>query len=53
MPNVGEGFFQVKDKTTVVPGLHNEVIDVDLQVAPNLSLEVGLHTPLVGVPRVL
>jgi hypothetical protein len=25
----------------------------DLQVAPNLSFEVELHTPLVGGPRVL
>jgi hypothetical protein len=32
---VSEGFFQVGDDTTALLGLHNDVIDVDFQVAPD------------------
>jgi hypothetical protein len=50
---VSEGFFQVSDETTALPGLHDDVVDVDLQVVPDLPLERGLHTPLLGGPHVL
>jgi hypothetical protein len=49
-PKVGEGFLYVEDKITTLPGLHDDVIDVDLQVAPDLSLDAGLQTPLLGGP---
>jgi hypothetical protein len=53
MPEVGKGFLQVEDEAAALPGLHDNVIDVDLQIAPDLPLKAGLHTPLVGGPRVL
>jgi hypothetical protein len=49
-PEVGEGFLYVEDKITTLLGLHDDVIDVDPQVAPDLSLKAGLHTPLLGGP---
>jgi hypothetical protein len=53
MSKVGEGLPLVKDETTTLPGLYKDVIDVELQVAPDLSLKIGLHTPLVGGPCIL
>jgi hypothetical protein len=50
---VTEGFFQVDDETAALPGLHDDVIDIDLQVVPNLPFKIGLHTQLVGDPHVL
>jgi hypothetical protein len=53
VPEVGKGLFQVGDETTSLSGLHNDDVDVDLQVAPDLPFETGLHTLLVGSPHVL
>jgi hypothetical protein len=52
-PMVSEGFFWVNDETAALPGFHDDVIDIDLQVVPDLPFETGLHTPLVGGPHVL
>jgi hypothetical protein len=48
-----ESFFQVGDETTTLSGLHDNVIDIDLHVAPYLPFETKLHTPLVCGPCVL
>jgi hypothetical protein len=48
-----EGFFQVGDDTAALSGLHDDVIDIDLQVVPYFPFETELHTPLVGGPCVL
>jgi hypothetical protein len=48
-----EGFFQVGDDTNALSGLHDDVIDIDLQVVPYFLFETELHTPLVGGPCVL
>jgi hypothetical protein len=50
MLEVGEGLFQVGEGAIALPGFYDDVIDVDLQIAPDLSLKAGLHTPLVGAP---
>jgi hypothetical protein len=31
-----------------VLGLHDDVVDIDLQVAPDLPYEIGLHTLMFG-----
>ncbi len=53
MLEVREGFFQVSDETAALPGLYDDVVDIDLQVVPDLPFKTGLHTPLVGGPCVL
>jgi hypothetical protein len=53
VPEVSEGFFLVGDETATLPGHHDDVVDVDLHVVLDLPFEIGLHTPLVGGPRVL
>jgi hypothetical protein len=52
-PEAVEGFFQVGDETTALLGLHDDVINVDLQVAPHLPFEAELHTPLVCGPCIV
>jgi hypothetical protein len=42
-PKLSEGFFQVGDETAALPGLHDDVVDIDLQVAPDWL--VACHTP--------
>jgi hypothetical protein len=51
--DVSEDFFQIGNETAALPGLDDDVVNVDLQVAPNLPFKIGLHTPLVGGPHVL
>jgi hypothetical protein len=53
MAEVNEGFFQVGDENVVLSGLYDDFVNVDFQVVPDLPLETGMHTPLVGGPRVL
>jgi hypothetical protein len=53
LSEVVEGFFQVGDEGAALSRLHNDVINIDLQVAPYLPLEAELHTPLVCGPCVL
>jgi hypothetical protein len=50
MPEVDEGLFQVGDEAIALLGFYDDVINVDLQIAPNLALKVGLHTLLVRGP---
>jgi hypothetical protein len=50
MRQVSEGFLQVGDETAALLGLYNDVVDVDLQVLPDLPLKTRLHTLLVGGP---
>jgi hypothetical protein len=52
-PKVVEGFFQVGDEATTLLRLHDDVVDINLQVAPYLPFEAELHTPLVSGPCVL
>jgi hypothetical protein len=52
VPEVGEGLLQVEDETAALSGHHDDAIDVDLHVASDLPLKVGLYTPLVGGPAV-
>ncbi len=52
-PEVSEGFFQVGDETAALLGLHDDVVDIDLQVVSYLLFEATLHTSLVCSPRVL
>jgi hypothetical protein len=47
---VCKGFLQVIDEAIAMPSPYNDVINVDLQITPNLSLETGLHALLVGSP---
>jgi hypothetical protein len=49
-PEAVEGFFQVGDGIGALSGLHDDVIDIDLQVAPYLPFEAELHTLLVCGP---
>jgi hypothetical protein len=44
VPEAVEGFFQVSDETAALSGLHDDVIDIDLQVVPYLPFEIELHT---------
>jgi hypothetical protein len=53
VPEVVEGFLQVSYETATLSGLHNDVIDINLQVVPYSPFEIELHTPLVGGPYVL
>jgi hypothetical protein len=48
-----EGFLQVDNEAAALLGCHNDVISIDLQVAPYLPLEAELHTPLICGPYVL
>jgi hypothetical protein len=48
-----EGFLQVDDEAAALLGCHNDVISIDLQVAPYLPLEAELHTLLICGPYVL
>lgn len=50
---VGESFLQAGDQSCGLMGLHNDVIDVHLQVATDMLLKAFLHTPLEGSPSVL
>jgi hypothetical protein len=50
VPEVNEGFLKVGDETAALSGLYDDVINIELQVAPDLSFETELHTPLVGGP---
>jgi hypothetical protein len=50
MAEVNEGFFQVGDETVVLSGLYDDFVNVDFQVVPDLPLETGMHTTLVGAP---
>jgi hypothetical protein len=52
-PDVSEGFFQVSDATATLSGLHDDIVDIYLQVAPDLRFEIGLYTPLVSGLHVL
>jgi hypothetical protein len=52
-PEVVEDFFQVGDEIAALSGLHDDVIDIDLQVAPYLPFEAELHTLLVCGPCIL
>jgi hypothetical protein len=49
-PVVSKGFFQVDDEIAALSCLHDDIINIDLQVAPDLPFETRLHTPLVGGP---
>jgi hypothetical protein len=51
--DVSEGFFQIGNEAATLPGLDDDVVNVDLQVAPDLPFKTGLHTLLVGGPRIL
>jgi hypothetical protein len=53
VPEVSKSFFQVGIETATLSGLYNDVINIDLQVAPDLSFEIELHTPLLGGPHIL
>jgi hypothetical protein len=53
VPEVSKGFLKVNDKTATLLGLYDDVINIDLHVPRDLSLETELHTPLVGGPRIL
>jgi hypothetical protein len=53
MPEIVEGFLRVEDEATALLGLYNDVVNVDLQIMPDLFLKTGLHTPLVGGPCIL
>jgi hypothetical protein len=50
---VVEGFFYVRDEVVTLSRFCDDVIDIDLKVAPCLLLEADLHTPLVCSPRIL
>jgi hypothetical protein len=47
---VSKGFFQVCDEVATLPGLYDNAINIDFQVAPNLSSKTELLTLLVGTP---
>jgi hypothetical protein len=49
-PEVVEGSFQVSNEATALLKLHDNVIDIDLQVVPYLPPEVELHIPLIYGP---
>jgi hypothetical protein len=38
-PEVSEGFFQVNNETTILPGLQDNAVDTDLQVVPDLPFK--------------
>lgn len=50
---VGECLLQIDNQPHGHPGLHDNVIDVDFQVAADLLPKTPLHTPLEGDPSVL
>jgi hypothetical protein len=50
---VGERFFQVDDEVVGSFLLYNDVVNVDLFVAPDLVSEALEHTPFVRSPDVL
>jgi hypothetical protein len=49
---VCEGFLQVVVEAITSPCIYNDVINIDCQITPNLSLETGLYAPLVGSPHI-
>jgi hypothetical protein len=51
-PKVVEGFFQVRNEVVALFRLYDDVVDIDLLVAPYLPFEAELHAPLVYSPRV-
>jgi hypothetical protein len=53
VPKVSEGFFQVSDEIATLVCLYNDVVNIDLQVAPDFYFKTELHTPLVGGPCIL
>jgi hypothetical protein len=52
-PEDFEGFFQVSYEGATLSGFHEDVIDVDIQIAPYLPFETEMHTSLVAGPCVL
>jgi hypothetical protein len=50
VPEAIKGFLKVGDETVALSGLHDDVIDIDFQVAPYLPFEIELHALLVGGP---
>jgi hypothetical protein len=52
LPKVVEGFFQVGNEAVALLRLYDDVVDIDLLVAPYLPFEAELHAPLVYSPRV-
>jgi hypothetical protein len=53
LPKVVKGFLQVGDEATTLLRPHDDVVDIDLQVAPYLPFEVEMHTPPVCGPCIL
>jgi hypothetical protein len=41
------------DEAATLPGLYDDVVNIDRQVVPDLPFETELHTPLVGGPHIL
>jgi hypothetical protein len=52
-PEVVEGFLYVGDDVAALSILYHDVIDMDIEIAPNFLFEAKLHTPLVCSPCVL
>jgi hypothetical protein len=49
VPGAVEGFFQVGNETAALSGFHDDVIDIDLQVAAYLPFKGELHTPFLSM----
>jgi hypothetical protein len=45
--------FWVSNEVVTLSGFHDDVVDIDLQVAPYLPIKTELDTPLVSGPCVL
>jgi hypothetical protein len=50
LPEVVKGFLRVGDEATTLLRPHDDVVDIDLQVATYLPFEVEMHTPPVCGP---
>jgi hypothetical protein len=53
LSEVVESFFWVDNEAAALSRFYDDVVDIDLQVAPYWTFEVELHTPLVCSPYIL
>ena len=47
-PKIVKGLFQIIYRGFLLPGFHNDIIHISINIASNLVVEVVLNTPLVS-----
>jgi hypothetical protein len=53
LPEVIEGFFQIRDEAATLSGFYHDVVNVHLEVTHYLLFETKLHAPLICSPCLL